>query len=464
MAKDIDTTIGFWLNNVPYVYTQGNDERTTYRHYITPKGNRVINDPTGICSWIGNYFMFISLYDAYDEYAGREVRVNGTPYDDPVWMRYFSPYMYTDLILYDGTVRDDLTTKLMLPRHDSPARSVFELVLHTFGKRRDTVERDHTKPPEAHGLLPYVEDILNNEFPTAKYDPRLQTNNIHWGQMKLILTEIEFLTAKARNDPTVVLYIGGAPGNHIPYLSMMFPNVLFILYDPLPFSIQETDRIIIHQELFTDDTVERMRNIECLLISDIRTPRQTRDECLASHPEYGRDMRRVNKEIDRKFEQDIVSDMELQKRLVTMIRPVSAMFKFRLAFPPKKTQTYLASSTILIQPFAKPTSTEQRMWIDRPPGDYSLTEYDLSVVEERFFYFNTRYRPATFYDIDEHFGYNYDTLRMANILKRYVIEVGLQSSVLPLMEEMDTLVFSLVYGIENVINRRDNKHQITKLL
>src|SRR5271170_7957656 len=55
---------------------------------------------------------------------------------------------------------------------------------------------------------------------------------LHWGQRKLLLNEIEFLTVYGDRSDTII-YIGAADGLHLEYLSKLFPNHNFILYDPL---------------------------------------------------------------------------------------------------------------------------------------------------------------------------------------------------------------------------------------
>ena len=46
---------------------------------------------------------------------------------------------------------------------------------------------------------------------------------LHWGQRKLLLSEIEFLTLYAAPGD-LVLYAGAAPGGHIPYLARPLPT------------------------------------------------------------------------------------------------------------------------------------------------------------------------------------------------------------------------------------------------
>ncbi len=75
---------------------------------------------------------------------------------------------------------------------------------------------------------------------------------LHWGQRKLHVSEIEFLTEFGFPYCHVV-YAGAASGTHIKQLSDMFPDVTFHLYDPSPFTVLPTERIRIHNELFTDE-------------------------------------------------------------------------------------------------------------------------------------------------------------------------------------------------------------------
>lgn len=74
----------------------------------------------------------------------------------------------------------------------------------------------------------------------------------HWGQRKLLLAEVEFLTQHAQPGITCV-YAGAAPGTHIEFLAQLFPEVQFVLVDPAPFAIKSSERVRIWQEFMTDD-------------------------------------------------------------------------------------------------------------------------------------------------------------------------------------------------------------------
>ena len=94
--------------------------------------------------------------------------------------------------------------------------------------------------------------------------------------------QIEFLTLALRGVvlkklklPPLVVYAGAAPGNHIPFLSFLFPFVTFLCVDPRAFDIHETARLQIDRRMFTDDYARALARENgdrlLLFISDIRS-------------------------------------------------------------------------------------------------------------------------------------------------------------------------------------------------
>ena len=83
---------------------------------------------------------------------------------------------------------------------------------------------------------------------TLAYDPKYFENNpeekeaygLHWGQRKLLLSEIQFL-AQHLDKLKYVIYAGAAPGNKAFWLSQLFPSIKFILVDPVPFQMYLDD-------------------------------------------------------------------------------------------------------------------------------------------------------------------------------------------------------------------------------
>jgi hypothetical protein len=79
----------------------------------------------------------------------------------------------------------------------------------------------------------YLSDFSKDEI--LKYRSTSTTKPvIHIGQLKLFLTEMEFLNdvLPAADSSALVVYAGSAPSMHLPFLLELFPNVKFILVDP----------------------------------------------------------------------------------------------------------------------------------------------------------------------------------------------------------------------------------------
>ena len=118
---------------------------------------------------------------------------------------------------------------------------------------------------------------INYDSKREKYYERKdeEKTSLHVGQLKLLLSEIEFFSIywdpKAIPNP-VCVYAGAAPGTHIPILVEMFPTFIFHLYDPAKIMINSDPRIQIFEEYFTDDIAQKYsgRN-DVFFISDVRT-------------------------------------------------------------------------------------------------------------------------------------------------------------------------------------------------
>eukprot|EP00927_Polykrikos_kofoidii_P072197 TRINITY_DN68341_c0_g1_i1.p1 TRINITY_DN68341_c0_g1~~TRINITY_DN68341_c0_g1_i1.p1 ORF type:complete len:448 (-),score=67.16 TRINITY_DN68341_c0_g1_i1:100-1443(-) len=106
----------------------------------------------------------------------------------------------------------------------------------------------------------------------------------HWGQRKLLISEIEFLT-RYYDQAKVVVYAGAAPGVHLLCLAQLFPKLKLVLVDPRPFSsdVEKAARdpcfggpgpratIELRRSFFTDDTAREFAGQTGLLfISDVR--------------------------------------------------------------------------------------------------------------------------------------------------------------------------------------------------
>jgi cap2 methyltransferase len=218
---------------------------------------------------------------------------------------------------------------------------------------------------------------------------------MHFGQRKLLLTEIEFLTNCGNLSDTVV-YVGSAPGYHIKLLTKYFPNHKFELYDPSKFGIDQTNNVKIHQLLFTDAIAQNYVGKGILFISDIRT-----------------DMHKYTEE----WEEEIIDNMNTQKKWVEIINPKMAMLKFRLPYNPGITKYF--SGKIYFQPWVGQSSTETRLITNGK--EYTL--YDNTDYEQILYRHNRITRNQKFdhqYTKIEGLDYCYDCKAEIEILIRYI--------------------------------------------
>jgi hypothetical protein len=225
----------------------------------------------------------------------------------------------------------------------------------------------------------------------------------HWGQRKLLLTEIEFLTNYAGNDKYLVVYAGAAPGSHINYLSQLFPQLKFILIDTNDFSVTDTNEIQILREKFTDSVAKRECNTHhhILFICNVRT--------LGA---YG--------QVDDDVMKDMLNQMEWHK----LMKPRASLLNFRLPRGPGKIR-YLKGD-LVIEPWASKRSTECRLIVDE---DDKTTTYDQLKFENTLLRFHNekriRYYRSNLDELDvEKLDHCYDCRAEIFILQEYLTKTN----------------------------------------
>ena len=266
----------------------------------------------------------------------------------------------------------------------------------------DKFSDSHTRL--VHSVPPVVE---------YKHDTKMLNMNLHWGQRKLMLTEIEFLgfvrdLAKLDKTDThdfVVVYIGSADGRHlIPMIDQVFPKVFseFHLYDipkrystPVQIATKKGTRSGAKIKIapyepteegtvtgfFTDSVCENYTKKEykdrVVFISDIR----------------------VNTD-----NESVLNDHLSQDRWIRAIKPYASMVKFRYPFAMEKGEIMPKyphlSGAMFLQCYPPPCSNEVRLWTLHPKflglklfpmhnGDTHLHENQMNV-------FNNVLRMATY--------------------------------------------------------------------
>jgi cap2 methyltransferase len=231
----------------------------------------------------------------------------------------------------------------------------------------------HLNSPELeYAVGPEFHRVLTPSHPHKPYEQRGDKvrSTVHWGQRKLLLSEIEFFTVIGRAGliNSTVVYAGAAPGTHIHFLSRLFPSVRFVLVDPAPFTVRATDKITIINELFTDELAKRLakKHRHIYFISDIRTADPSTDP-----PEA--------------IEGMIQSDMRAQMRWHGLLNSKRSLLKFRLPWDDQSSE-YLAGE-VRLPVWGPQTTTEARLITDADPA--AVARYDHKRYEGQMFYFNT---------------------------------------------------------------------------
>lgn len=223
--------------------------------------------------------------------------------------------------------------------------------------------------------------------------------NLHLGQRKLFMTEVEFLTLHGDLSDTAV-YVGSAPGNHLPYLLELFPNHKLILYDKtkhIP-SLYKHPRVTVHERYFDDAEAKKYAGKGVFLISDIR---------------------RIPGSLEDLTDELVGGDMTMQAGWHKILKPAMTMLKFRPPYADVKFK-YL-DGDIYIQPWAPVHSTETRLM---SPPDAPQVEYDAEEHNNKMFRFNVVSRQQ-YYEYDprikvEGMDHCYDCRAEIHIIGEYL--------------------------------------------
>ncbi len=279
--------------------------------------------------------------------------------------------------------------------------------------------------------------IVNQDDRAASYQVKADKVSIPWGQRKLALALIQFLTRHW--DPAAVpkpklIYIGSAPGVGIDYTRHLFPQFEYWLYDPRPTNVKGPNVHVI-QDFFTDETAEEWADRDdVFIISDIR-----------------RDINAVDDSEDE-LEEKVVADMRLQEGWYDTIRPVAAHLKFRLPYTGGRYTHFKYPEGIIYKRVWGPRATTEGGFV---PTSYRKIDWDVKVYEEQMFYHNVYVRGRQRYNnpftgkvepVGEELLNDYDSMGEVLIFMDYLKKAGVD----PTREN----VLSLVRGLQRHIQGR----------
>ncbi len=257
---------------------------------------------------------------------------------------------------------------------------------------------------------------------------------LYYGQLKLLISEIEFLTLCMRDlestKNVIVLYIGSASGEHISMVINMFPLFEYVLIDPRGFKLGQYNKsktnVRTINKLFDNNFCKSIKSEykdkTILYISDIRT------------------ITLNGRSVD--VQDYIGRDMISQKEWFYILNPFRSLLKFRFPYCPvqwkpadEKPFKYLDGS-IFIQSYEPPQSTETRLYVKDNPKE--ILYYPCSYAD-RLSYFNKYIRTLCYSHKIKSAGIDhcYDCYSYIYILENYIRQMDLKTTVVELMAEIN---------------------------
>ena len=280
-----------------------------------------------------------------------------------------------------------------------------------------------------------------------QHGAKLIKPQVHIGQRKLFLTELQFLTQvlPTKKEPYYCIYAGSSPSNKTHYLSQLFPQIKFILIDPNKFDIKlpnmtnhrqqkHNDIIHLYYDYPTKSNIYKLNkkehdmiqnekkeyidfiqktNYKIYIIEDYMTDAYAElfkdlNHCFIS------DIRSNMSEKGNPTEFDIYWNSSMMFNWISILQPDNSMLKFRPIYSESnkieykdmnefkiskkygidfksdiENNTYhMPKATLYLQTWAGKTSSELRMWIKKK-DIFNIVPYDSEIIENKLFYFNS---------------------------------------------------------------------------
>ena len=290
-------------------------------------------------------------------------------------------------------------------------------------------------------------DIPIADYVDLKQEPCSVT---HWGQFKLLLGEIEFLTPYIHIPDLVVVYAGSSPGHHLKALVELMPNTwVWKLYDARPCEVYYSCGDALLEKvcgttsvlfgdgatLTTPDVEERIRDIQtrvkalesanytdasklATLKNTIVVKRETNPsvhvytcnltmdiafhlrQCHVKRPQTASDpqlllISDIRTPFNRISEHSVCRDMDAQLQLTRELGPYQASLKFKLPYSPGfSSGVKYFDGSLRYQPFSPRISHEARL-VAGPDFDTMIT-YNIAEYAKRMFHYQTVLRTSLY--------------------------------------------------------------------
>jgi hypothetical protein len=238
----------------------------------------------------------------------------------------------------------------------------------------------------------------------------------HWGQLKLLCSEIQFLTPYKDIKYLCVVYAGSSPGHHLEILIDMMPQTWhWRLYDDLDCEVyynKTNDSKIFYKQCFSSSRFKEVQIKSSCVVPVIRKHKKNvfvnkfkinSTEAKILSKLY---ITRVPSEEDpqllfisdirsRNTENEIKQDMITQRELVESLMPFQASLKFKLPYHAETKIEYL-DGDIMLQCFTPPNSHECRLFTLKGQDMAKTRLYDATEFSKKCFNFQTCIRTSLY--------------------------------------------------------------------
>tara|TARA_R110001599_G_scaffold353841_1_gene599813 strand:+ start:22381 stop:25320 length:2940 start_codon:yes stop_codon:yes gene_type:complete len=324
--------------------------------------------------------------------------------------------------LVKGETFQHQITKPKLLRSEMKTEDRFFQDMHLYTNVKKTTDPIHAIiNMEKDNNIPYRES-------TTRY-----VGGIHWGQRKLLLSEIDFFTQNLKaGEKAVAIYIGACPFDHGPALLDRFPDLNMLLFDPRDNWSKELrsnkyqERIKIVTGFLDEKEIEtivgrisakmQLSNNEkkkYFFISDIRN---------MSNGDNGIVENQLNIHLDMQLQKNLA--IKLYEGLSKIGIDLICSLKFHLPFVYEiGNEDYeYGKGTLHTQPWARPHSAELRLWWNPKDG---MTTYNKRKLEDIMMYHNMINRDQNYGELpfDKYDGCH-DCHYEVQILTNYVRKFG----------------------------------------
>jgi hypothetical protein len=229
-----------------------------------------------------------------------------------------------------------------------------------------------------------------------------QYPKMHWGQRKLLLCEVYFLTRYIQevNEELLVVYAGAAHGGHILHLIHLFPNFTWHLYDPAQFnralqnySQTKGSKVRLFQKRagwFNEQTAAKyapsgkygLKYPNVLFISDVRaTPPKMASRIASSDA----------------FMKQSYDEMRMQSTWAGIVQARATLLKFKLQYPKEDQLAFerYVDGKIFFQCWAPTPSSETRLIVSKDQLHKEVL-YNIPLYAGQIDYFNAAMRTEDF--------------------------------------------------------------------